>query len=125
MGWYIFGLIVALIIQGIMADKFASIAEEKGHYRSSYFWLCFLLGVAGYCMVAALPDLVLHSEINNLNKANSDISKTVHTNTSTHNNDITSASLEKPSSGNWICKNCGTSNNLNYGQCKKCGKFRS
>ena len=27
--------------------------------------------------------------------------------------------------GMWVCKNCGTNNSLNYGQCKKCGKFKS
>ena len=27
--------------------------------------------------------------------------------------------------GMWACKNCGTHNSLNYGQCKKCGKFKS
>ena len=25
----------------------------------------------------------------------------------------------------WTCKKCGTKNKANYGQCKKCGKFRS
>lgn len=27
--------------------------------------------------------------------------------------------------GRWICNHCGTENSANYGQCKKCGKFRS
>lgn len=27
--------------------------------------------------------------------------------------------------GTWVCKNCGTNNSINYGQCKKCGKSRS
>ena len=27
--------------------------------------------------------------------------------------------------GMWVCQNCGTKNSLNYGQCKKCGKFKS
>jgi len=27
--------------------------------------------------------------------------------------------------GMWACKNCGTHNSLNYGQCKNCGKFKS
>ena len=25
----------------------------------------------------------------------------------------------------WVCKNCGTKNKNAYGQCKKCGRFRS
>ena len=27
--------------------------------------------------------------------------------------------------GMWLCKNCGTHNKNEYGQCKKCGKFRA
>lgn len=27
--------------------------------------------------------------------------------------------------GRWICNYCATENSANYGQCKKCGKFRS
>ena len=27
--------------------------------------------------------------------------------------------------GMWICKDCGAHNSLNYGQCKKCGKYRA
>ena len=27
--------------------------------------------------------------------------------------------------GKWLCGNCQTENSLNYGQCKKCGKFRT
>lgn len=27
--------------------------------------------------------------------------------------------------GMWTCQNCGTHNSLNYGQCKKCGKYKS
>lgn len=25
----------------------------------------------------------------------------------------------------WTCKHCGTSNSTNYGQCKKCGKYKN
>ncbi len=30
-----------------------------------------------------------------------------------------------PAAGTWVCKHCGTNNSTNYGQCKKCGIFRS
>ena len=29
------------------------------------------------------------------------------------------------SPGTWVCTGCGTHNSMNYGQCKKCGKYRS
>ena len=70
MGWCILGLIIALVIQACIAREFSSIAEEKGYNATSYFWLCFLFGVIGYCMVAALPDLTLHDKIDHLSKSN-------------------------------------------------------
>ena len=30
-----------------------------------------------------------------------------------------------PTADTWVCKNCGTSNKKEYGQCKKCGQYRS
>ncbi len=51
--WFI--LIMALIIQLLIADKFNAIAIMKGH--DGYFGWCFLLGIVGWCMVIALPDL--------------------------------------------------------------------
>ena len=64
MGWYIFGGIVALIIAG----KFANIASEKGYSAGKYGWLCFFLGPIGWCMVAALPDLILHDKVDRIHE---------------------------------------------------------
>lgn len=61
-------------------------------------------------------------------------SLTQHKEAPSHSNSNTQAqpalpsnSIVKPTNSNntWICKDCGTQNNINYGQCKKCGKFRS
>lgn len=54
MGYIIIVCIVILVISGIAALKFESIANMKGH--SGYFWWCFLLGAIGWAMVIALPD---------------------------------------------------------------------
>lgn len=105
MVWLIFGLIVALIIRLLVASAFSTIAGNKGHNPSSYFWVCFLLGIIGYCMVAALPDLSLHNKIDELS--------------------IASKNAAPASVDTWECEDCGASNSLNYGQCKKCGKFKS
>lgn len=66
MGWYIFWGIVALIIAGLFAGKFGQIADEKGYNGTAYGWLCFFFGVIGACVVAALPDQMLHAKIDNL-----------------------------------------------------------
>lgn len=34
-------------------------------------------------------------------------------------------STEPVPDGMWVCYHCGTHNSINYGQCKKCGKFKS
>ena len=52
--WLVFIAIAYLVLNAIIAIKFASIAEEKGY--SGYFWWCFLFGAAGWAMVIALPD---------------------------------------------------------------------
>lgn len=54
MGYIIAGVIVGLIVNGIAAIEFESIAAMKGY--KGYFWWCFLLGIIGWLMVIALPD---------------------------------------------------------------------
>lgn len=52
----IIGILVALFIEILAACEFRNIAEMKGHDGSKYFWYCFFFSVAGWVMVAALPD---------------------------------------------------------------------
>ena len=53
---YVFGIIISLIINVVIAKKFVEIADMKGHYGSDYFWYIFLFGMIGMLMVIALPD---------------------------------------------------------------------
>ena len=129
---YIFGLvlvlIIALVAQLIIALKFASCAEEKGYDRTPYFWVCFLLGMIGYCMVAALPDLYLHQKLNRMGlstlKNRSEISSSYKQNTA--NNPIESTTPKDDIVfRTWECPYCLTTNQSNHKQCKNCGKPRS
>lgn len=54
---YLIVLAVVLYINHLIATMFLDIAEKKGHHEKKYYWLSFFLGVVGYCLVAALPDL--------------------------------------------------------------------
>ena len=54
---YLVCLIIALIIDYIIAKKFSDIAEMKGHYGGTYFWFTFLFGLVGMLMVIALPTI--------------------------------------------------------------------
>jgi hypothetical protein len=53
----IIAIIIALVIDWIIANAFAEAAELKGHGERKYFWFCFLFGLVGYLLVIALPDL--------------------------------------------------------------------
>jgi hypothetical protein len=48
-------LIVAVVVDYFVAMEFRNIAAMKGYDESKYFWYSFLLNVAGYLMVVALP----------------------------------------------------------------------
>lgn len=47
-------IVVVIVVVALVAYKFESIAEMKGH--EGYFWWCFWLGPVGWAMVIALPD---------------------------------------------------------------------
>ena len=53
---YLLCIIIALIIDYVIAKKFADIAEMKGHDSGTYFWFTFLFGIIGMLMVIALPN---------------------------------------------------------------------
>jgi hypothetical protein len=48
----VFYVFVALIL----AAEFSEVASEKGYTSKKYYWICLLLGIAGYILVCALPD---------------------------------------------------------------------
>lgn len=53
--YFVVALVVALIIDYIIAKKFSDIAEMKGHAGDTYFWFTFVFGIVGMLMVIALP----------------------------------------------------------------------
>ena len=70
MGFFIFCVIVVgMGLSFVAALEFSSIAVEKGHDGTKYFWYTFLLGIMGALMVVALPDrnLNVNGERNNSN----------------------------------------------------------
>lgn len=65
---YIIGICIALVIDYLIAKAFANCAKDKGYQYSTYFWVCFLLGMIGYCVVAALPDKILNEKMHQILK---------------------------------------------------------
>lgn len=53
-------VLVLLIIDVIIANYMKEVAYAKGYDDNAHaFALCFWLGVAGWCYVIALPDLIV------------------------------------------------------------------
>lgn len=50
------GSVLTIILAFAIAKEFERIAEMKGYEEKRYFWWSFLLTVAGWAMVIALPD---------------------------------------------------------------------
>lgn len=91
-------IIVSLILNAIVAAGFNDIAKMKGH-TENYFWWVFLFPIAGYIMVAALPDRKQPSA-------------------------EVSYSAKHPSSEGWACRQCGHVNNEKSSGCAKCGTIK-
>ena len=66
MFWYILGALILLTVQIVFACIFSGYAEDKGHSPKPYFWVCLFFGTVGYCMVAALPDLVVREQLDSI-----------------------------------------------------------
>ncbi len=55
--WLFFGILMIVIVcSAIIANEMDRIAAIKGHPEKRWFWYCFFFGVAGWIMVAMLPD---------------------------------------------------------------------
>ncbi|MBQ7565575.1 MAG: hypothetical protein IJT18_00505 [Oscillospiraceae bacterium] len=120
---YILFAIIALVIDILIAKRFQSIAEDKGYSGSGYFWLCLLLGVVGYTIVAALPDMTtrwmikqmgsetVSNDTQRTGEAHPISSKAVDYTSATHN------------SSSWKCKKCG-SVNAGYVSSCSCGQSK-
>ena len=123
MVWYILlGLIVLLIYVGV-CEKFSQLADDKGHSKAAWFWTCFLLGIAGFCMVAALQDLTLHKKLDKLlgNTAEQNQKKRLFGNKTA--SPETAPTLVH-ADGSWICGLCKSENGAAYDHCRKCGRIK-
>lgn len=49
-------VLVYFVLAYVIAGWFSEAAKEKGYSSPKYFWACFLLGLAGWLLVIALPD---------------------------------------------------------------------
>ena len=68
MMWFgiIVGLLVFLFLNGLLASKASDIAEDKGYEKSTWFHMCFWLGLIAYIIVAAMPDRVMQGKVDQM-----------------------------------------------------------
>lgn len=88
-------LTLGIIIRYLIATEFYIIAKEKGYKKEKYLWIPFLLGIAGYLLVVALPN---HSNTQNIDTI-------------------------KRMSNSWKCSKCGRENPSYTGTCA-CGNSK-
>lgn len=60
--------VVALLLNGLLASKASSMAEEKGYNKRTWFHMCFWLGFLSYIIIAGMPDLTLRYKQDQTNK---------------------------------------------------------
>ena len=103
-------IIVGIGIDAFIAYQFSNIAAMKGHDSGKYFWCCFLLGIIGYLMVFALPDV------------SRDVSR--RNSRGWHNLPKLEVEERVVKKGDWFCKSCGDRNSANTICCKACGAYK-
>ncbi len=62
MEWLLLIVVCYFVINVAIAMSMQKIAEKKGYQQSAAFWLTLLLGIVGCVYTAALPDLVLRKQ---------------------------------------------------------------
>ena len=107
--FYLLGVVIALIIDYIIAKKFADIAEMKGHEGDTYFWFTFIFGVIGMLMVVALPDTIQRYK------------PTTQAYQARKENMVNQNATSRPAATHtWRCDNCGKM--ATQSPCEHCGK---
>ena len=68
LGWIIFGVICAVVLQIVFCVIMGRASANKGYSFAGGFWSTFFFGVFGATYVAALPDLVAREMARKVNK---------------------------------------------------------
>ena len=125
---YLLGIVVAIVIDYIIAKKFEEIAEMKGHIGSTYFWYTFVFGGIGMLMVIALPNQKVPtvstlSEKKDIPITNSAPSPKMTINeTQNTSNEQCEAVVVDRSDGHITCPKCGLVQRSDRTVCWECGK---
>ena len=130
---YILILVAVLAIHFFLASKAGEIADDKGYDGNKWKWICFWLGLTGYILVAAMPDLTMQSTLKEIKEK---LMKDENGDCSLNNNSVmkslsemtplaplaSDASQAKTvSRGGWVCKICDARNADHDHFCKGCG----
>lgn len=61
-------IVVALVLNGLLASKASDMAQDKGYDKRTWFHMCFWLGVISYIIVASMPDRTMQQKVEQTNK---------------------------------------------------------
>lgn len=136
--WYILIVVVALALDYYLALKAGEIACDKGYEGNKWKWTCFWLGLVGYILVAAMPNLTMQATLKNIEEKlmkDGNDSRFLNNNSNgamksfsemTPLAPLTSDSSQEKTveRDGWVCKMCSTRNADYDDYCKGCGTSR-
>lgn len=132
---YILILVAVLAIHFYLASKAGEIADDKGYDGDKWKWICFWLGLSGYILVAAMPNLTMQATLKNIEEKLTKDGNVNHSLNNSSNSMMKSLSEMTPLAplasdssqektverGGWVCKICDTRNADHDHFCKGCG----
>lgn len=127
---YILILVAVLAIHFYLASKAGEIADDKGYDGDKWKWICFWLGLSGYILVAAMPNLTMQATLKNIEEKLTKDGNVNHSLNNSSNSMMKSLSEMKPlaplsdSMDYWTCKYCGLDNPKEARYCQHCGGYR-
>ncbi len=132
---YILILIAVLAICFYLASKAGEIADDKGYDGDKWKWICFWLGLVGYILVAAMPNLTMQATLKNIEAKLMKDGNDSHSSNNSSNSTMKSLSEMTPLAplasdspqekkverDGWVCKICNTRNADHDDFCNGCG----
>ena len=112
-------IVLAIVVNYIIARKFEAVAEMKGYRDIHAFALCFWLGMIGYVYVAALPTKASHAGTPVAPPSVSNVPRT----SGDRNNSVSNVSKAPAGQYNkYECKSVMPSDKTMEGRCLTCGE---
>lgn len=81
-------IVVYILINRYISRAFYEIAQKKGQSEKRYYWFPFWLGIVGYLLVVALPDLQARPNNDTVEVVKKDVISEIKVDEKQENDDI-------------------------------------